>query len=61
MLREELLKIDQLFDFNKMKSSLGCVGGGPGVYTVSLIDHSVSPLKNTNGRYKYRHYRHIMR
>ena len=33
------LKIDFLFNFDKMKLQLGHGGGGPGVFTVALIEH----------------------
>ena len=51
-----LLKIDFLSNFDKMKPPLGRGGGGHGVFTVALIDHSVSFPKSKIGKYDYTHF-----
>ena len=39
-----------------MKPLLGRVRGGPGVFTVALIDHSISFLESTNGKYDHKYF-----
>ena len=48
-----LLQIDFLSNFDKTEPLLGFGGGGPGVFTVVLIDNSVSFLKGKIGKYYY--------